>query len=375
MNNNFLKVMLRIVLISLVWCVIGIGANIINDLYVSSEIPVATENNINTSETSAEIEVIEDKQTSTVVEQVVEESIDAPEIQYNSSSSDYNHMYSQLNDYAKIIYDGLENNQDNMKSGTYTVEFGDSFDDLLSQSDGQELLGEYYQSAIEAYTYDHPEVFYLDPTKMYLNIQTTTLGSSTKYDVYLDNGSEQSYLADGFTSKSQIEEYESAIEEIRDQLLSTLSGSTYNKIKQIHDYIVDNTEYDTTISRDNIYNIYGALIEKVCVCEGYAKAFKYLTNAAGINCVIVVGEGTNSSGQQESHAWNYVEVDGTWYAVDCTWDDPIIQGGGTLTDRYKYKYFLKGLNTMSSDHFPDGQFSTNGMIFTYPDISDEDYEL
>ncbi len=46
-----------------------------------------------------------------------------------------------------------------MKSGTYQVELGNSLDNVLNSSGGQDKLSEYYQSAIEAYTYDNPDVF------------------------------------------------------------------------------------------------------------------------------------------------------------------------------------------------------------------------
>ena len=61
-----------------------------------------------------------------------------------------------------------------MKIGTHKIELGDTFSDLLSTENGQTRLGEYYQSAIEAYTYDNPDIFYLSPNKMYLNIEKTT---------------------------------------------------------------------------------------------------------------------------------------------------------------------------------------------------------
>jgi transglutaminase/protease-like cytokinesis protein 3 len=264
-------------------------------------------------------------------------------------------------------------NKENMMSGDYAVEYGNNFSSVLSKENGQELLSEYYQSAIEAFIYENPDVFYLNPSKMYLNIQTTTIGSSKTYNVYMGPTKGQNYFADYFTSEDQVKQAVNQVMQKRSAVVASLSGNTYNKIKQIHDYLVDNIEYDSTISKDNIYNVYGALISNKCVCEGYSKAFKYLASGAGINDVIVVGEAVNSNGDQESHSWNYVDVDGTWYAIDCTWDDPIVQGGIILSNSYKYKYFLKGSATMNTDHFPSGQFTTRGMEFSYPQISVEDY--
>ena len=143
----------------------------------------------------------------------------------------------------------------------------------------------------------------------------------------------------------------------------------------MHDYLVENTEYDSTISNPDIYNIYGTLIRKSSVCEGYAKSFKYLMDALNIPCVIVIGNATNSSGESESHAWNYVQINNIWYAVDCTWDDPVVVGGGRVSNSAKVRYFLKGANTFNTDHFPNGQFTQNGKIYEYPNLSQNDYTM
>ena len=59
----------------------------------------------------------------------------------------------------------------------------------------------------------------------------------------------------------------------------------------VHDYLVNNVEYDTSISQSNIYDIYGALVNNVAVCEGYARAFKYIMDEMNIPCVLVIGQG------------------------------------------------------------------------------------
>ena len=147
------------------------------------------------------------------------------------------------------------------------------------------------------------------------------------------------------------------------------TGDDYEDIKMVHNYLVDNIEYDTSISADNIYDVYGALVNRVAVCEGYARSFKYILDEMGIPCVLVIGTGTNSRGEIERHAWNYVELQGNWYAVDCTWDDPIIVGSGNVSKSSKYKYFLKGSSEFYSDHTPSGQFTPGGKEFSYPTLS------
>lgn len=284
-----------------------------------------------------------------------------------------NFFYNQLDENSKTIYNGLWNHKEELKSGTYKVQYGGTFQDLLSESNGQEKLGNAYQSAIEAFSYDNPDVFYLNPNKMYLNIQTETRGTSVKYKVFIDNGKQDSYLADGFKSKEQVEKVEKQIENIRDQIVNAVSGTNEQKARQVHNYLVDNITYDETLSKDNIYDIYGALVKGESVCEGYAKSYQYILNAIGIPCVIVIGTGTNSQGQTENHSWNYVQLNNKWYAVDVTWDDPIIHGGGTLTNSSRYQYFLRGKNKMDKDHFTDGQFTEGGKVFKFPQLSSVDY--
>ena len=294
-------------------------------------------------------------------------------ITYSAQSSHGNYFYEQLSENQKIIYNGLQENKENMLTGTYVVQFGNKFSDILSQENGSETLGYDYQAAVDAYIHDNPDLFYLDVSKLYLNIETSKKTWSTTYNVYIGPETGGTYYSDNFTNESQVRTAISQIEAVRDEVLSSLTSSSYKNIKIIHDYLVDNIEYDETYNGNGTYSIYGALIEKKCVCEGYAKAFKYLANSAGIECEMVQGTATNSSGVTEKHAWNCVNLDGTWYYIDATWDDPIIIGNGILLSSTKYRYFLKGTETFADDHIDETQFSDGGKVFSYPKISTQDY--
>ena len=286
------------------------------------------------------------------------------------------YLYSQLGENGKIIYEKLYENKENLKTGTYTIQFGNTFYDILSQENGSDKLQEEYQTAIEAFTYDNPDVFYIDVTKMYINIETIQKIFSTKYNVYINSAKDPTYLLDGFTSKEQVEQCESQVMAVKNQILNQIAGKNdIEKMKYIHDYLVDTIEYDQTFAEKNIYNIYGALVSKTCVCEGYAKALQYLLNEAELENIIITGTATNSDGKTENHAWNYVNINEKWYAIDTTWDDPIIVGGGKLTNTIRYRYFLKGSSTMNKNHFISTKFTSGGQDFEFPKLSITDYNI
>ena len=94
--------------------------------------------------------------------------------------------------------------------------------------------------------------------------------------------------------------------------------SDAEKVVYLHDYIVTHCVYDVTMAKrgteHELYTAYDCLVNGVSVCEGYAKAFRVLCNAAGLECYCVT---SNSN----VHAWNIVKVDGEFYYVDCTSDD------------------------------------------------------
>lgn len=281
--------------------------------------------------------------------------------------------YSQLDNDAKKLYDGIIDNLDELKTGNYTIDFGKEFNDLLNTSEGSEILNNYFQSAVNAVLLDNPEIFYLDITKMYLFTKSTTYAfTGTTYEVSIGPNDNQNYLVEGFSS-TDIRLAESTISNIKSGIVrNAKSHDTIEKIKKVHDYLVDNLEYDSTFSQNNIYNMYGALVNNLTVCEGYAKAFKSIMDELNIPCVVVCGYAQNSKGETENHAWNYVLVDEKWYAIDVTWDDPIIIGGGTLSTESRYKYFLRGSNSLFLDHQEDGEV-VSGANFAYPNLSKTDY--
>lgn len=148
--------------------------------------------------------------------------------------------------------------------------------------------------------------------------------------------------------------------------------SRHEKLKSIHDYLANNIVYDDTIAEPNIFDVYGALINGVCVCEGYAEAFKLLCDREGIPCITAAGTGNGGA-----HKWNMVQMeDGEWYTLDATWDDQ--------TSYTYYSYFLIGSGTKapyfhgdvadSTIHIATGKIFTDAnTALTYPTLSNDTY--
>jgi hypothetical protein len=289
----------------------------------------------------------------------------------NSVEVENKYYYNQLDVYAKAIYDDLYSHKEDLKTGLYTLDFDIAFNALLHEDSGAETLEKDFQLAVNALVFDKPEIFYLDITKMYLLTEITTFGPKKTYRVSIGPSNNVPYLSSSFPNIETIRNAEFQIENLVQSL--RFSNDKYYQIREIHDFIVENTEYDETVSKSNIYNIYGTLINKEAVCEGYAKTFKYILDKLDIPCIIACGIGQNSKGQTESHAWNYVKLNDVWYAVDVTWDDPVIIGNGSVTNEMRYHYFLRGSNNFFKDHTEDGNLIGN-FRFTYPNLSIEDYK-
>lgn len=105
----------------------------------------------------------------------------------------------------------------------------------------------------------------------------------------------------------------------------------------LHDYLAVRCAYDETLVRGTEYD---ALVRGSAVCQGYAEAYMDLLGRAGIECIIVTSEEMN-------HAWNQVKLDGQWYNVDLTWNDPTPNREGMAN----HGFFLISDETMGSAEY------------------------
>lgn len=92
------------------------------------------------------------------------------------------------------------------------------------------------------------------------------------------------------------------------------------KIRQIHNYIINNTSYDTLKTNninDETYKsntAYGVLVQGYGICSGYSDTIAIFLNKLDIE---------NYKISNDSHIWNLVYLNGIWVHLDATWDDPI----------------------------------------------------
>ena len=160
----------------------------------------------------------------------------------------------------------------------------------------------------KALTDDHPEIFWLTGTMGYYSDESMT--ATQIYSAF---------------SPEEVSKRLNAIHSVANAFYTTVPDglSAFEREVMVHDFLIDHVEYDKdvdTINLDNnnpdTYTAYGALVNKVSVCEGYVRAFQMLLNGLGVECVGVIGES-----HDQMHIWNAVKLDESWYYVDPTWDD------------------------------------------------------
>lgn len=186
---------------------------------------------------------------------------------------------------------------------------------------------------IQALTDDNPQIFWTTQTFGYL---TETDRNYTAVQLY------SSLTANEVTDKLD------KIVSVSNQFFSEIPEelNNYQLEKYVHDYIIDNCEYDKETANDDsslrinssAFNLYGTLVEKRAVCEGYARTFNFLVTHLGIKCMDIFG-----ISEGEAHMWNTVSLGGDWYYVDVTWDD-------NDYEEMKYAYFNVNDNVIRKDH-------------------------
>ena len=185
--------------------------------------------------------------------------------------------------------------------------------------------------AMRAFLADYPECFWL----------TGGYEGSLSGDYYFEV-----YLQTRWTGGT-VMMMRQAMEQQAERLLEGIgSGSVWETALQIHDRLVDHVRYEAT---DKDQTVYGALVERRCVCAGYAKTYQYLLNRMGIAAFLVEGDAVSSPGDgPELHAWTLLWLDPeTCVYTDTTWDDH--------GDEPWHFYFAVSAEQIGINHVPDTQ--------------------
>ena len=275
---------------------------------------------------------------------------------------------SQSSQYNIPVTDTMETVSYSMKSAL-TQEQMNIYNRLIYDIDRFELKFKFenitqddFTKAYYAVLDDHPEYFWLGKS---FSSQRTTTGD------YSVTSIEPSVMSN---SVEEIKVKKKELEAVVDKIISASpkNGSSYDKVLYLHDYIIDNTTYDddavTVIDSGNngvvlgATKAYGCLVEKKAICSGYSAAFQLLCGKLGINCCLVSGTKKSESGP---HQWNFLELDGEFYYIDLTWDDPVRRDGRSVKE---YDYFLITSDELSLTHTLDNERSVpqcNGTRYNY----------
>ncbi len=259
------------------------------------------------------------------------------------------YKYLQLTDEEKVAYTYmLEAVQNDKFECEFKVE-SDDCEETLSRS-------------IAALVDDHPEFFWLQNGYN----STVTTHSDGNYTVEV-----RMITFDCWKDTDKINLCRAELESKVNSIVNAAQkyGSDYEKALFVHDYLVKNTVYDTegleeaespnhSAESEMIYTPYGCLINGKAVCSGYSKAYKMILDRLGIECIILDGMAGGIT-----HAWNCIKMDGEYYLVDVTWDDPV----GSTGKYISYDYFGLTDKEMDIDHNLDTG------LFTYPKCTASKY--
>lgn len=138
--------------------------------------------------------------------------------------------------------------------------------------------------------------------------------------------------------------------------LAAREPDPFLRVKALHDWVVTRLTYDDDSllpGKRKPQDAQSVFEGRTGVCEGYARLLVALGKVTGDQIVYVVGDVREATGEAApvGHAWNTVEIKGSWYVLDATWDDPKVDGrAGNV---YSTDYLFIPPSVAIFDHFPD----------------------
>ena len=184
----------------------------------------------------------------------------------------------------------------------------------------------------------------------HLNNYVHIFNSFRNIETEFDNlGKVKIHIIHNYTFE-QIDALNNKMKEITSEIIKD-EDSDEVKIKTFHDYVINNTKYDTKKS-DNKINTYhsdiayGALIEGYAVCGGYSDSMKLFLDNYKI---------PNFKVASENHIWNAVYINDKWLHLDLTWDDPVTLNSDKQT--LTHKFYLIDTKALEAYQITDHEFN------------------
>lgn len=283
--------------------------------------------------------------------QVLEESTD------NDGKKDY-----LIKD--KYFMSGNENKAANDLDLYETVHCEDKAWMLVAKSsaDQAQAIQRRLAKVYDAFMIDHPEVFWLcgwSDVKFY-TVTSAAYGKTAYIFLLLKSYGKNSFDMRGdYTEKSIQKDIAKLDQSVKDILNDMPKGSDAEKVRYFNNWLTKHNDYCVTgdtgaprFSNKSISALFGNTGSNGPVCTGYTGAFKVLCDRAGIPCLFAVGY---MEEEKTYHAWNYVQIEQIWYAVDVTWNDPplVDQNGKRIiradSGYEKEEYLLAGSETRNSN--------------------------
>lgn len=257
-------------------------------------------------------------------------------LEFNELGIKFN-PYNEINDYQnKFHYQTLNEDEKVFYSCLYHSSINNlNHFEFIKENDNNEMV-----NAMGAFIEDWPEYYWWNTINTKTIEVKNTLGKKYYYLTSIADESEE-----------DIKMYSSLIENKAKDILTNIKGSDdYTTIKNIHDYIIDNTTYN--LEKVDSQDLRSVLLENEGVCAGYAETFQYLCNKLGYDCYCVKGQAKLNN--IELHEWNIIQIDNKWYLVDTTFDEYTDENKNEIG--IKYDNFLATDKILKIDHISNNNY-------------------
>lgn len=175
----------------------------------------------------------------------------------------------------------------------------------------------------------------------HLNNYVHPFNSFTNINTSISDDGEITLTIEYLYNDEQIAKIDKKTDEILSQIVND-DMELYDKLKAIHDYIINNSKYD--IERNNkkdsnfsSYTAYGPLFDGYATCNGYTDLMAIFLTKLGLDNYKIATTSEEITYDATGHIWNAVFYDNNWVHIDLTWDDPVSNDG---KDYLFHTYFL-----------------------------------